>query len=266
MAKSKKSSQSKSKKKSVTTKSKKTGVGGLAAKAKSAMKKVAKSVVGKKQTGAKKKSSTTSAKAVKSGASKKAGATKKAALTKTAPKNKTKELKPTSKKAKTLVKKTTLKSVKKGTSASQKAGRADVAKSTLKAKKKSNSAVATKVSSKSPAKSQKGNRASKVVSLDLQSFFTPLDDRVLVQQDGVSDRTPGGLFIPETATSVSKPNKGLVVAVGRGRLDKKGKIHHMDVKLGDRVLFASFAGSEMTIEGHAVMVLRENDILAIEKT
>ena len=74
--------------------------------------------------------------------------------------------------------------------------------------------------------------------------------------------TPGGLYIPDTADA-SGNYKGLVLAVGRGHLDAKGKVRLMDVKAGDTVVFADFAGSKMTIMGKEVLILRESEVLGI---
>lgn len=113
-------------------------------------------------------------------------------------------------------------------------------------------------------KSQAAAKASnKKSTSDLSSIFTPLDDRIVIQRAGVADRTPGGLYIPETVAD--RPNQGKVLAVGRGHLDKKGRIQPLDVQLGDTVMYAAYAGSEMTLNGLEVLVLRENEVIAIVK-
>lgn len=111
-------------------------------------------------------------------------------------------------------------------------------------------------------KAQSGKTTQK--SADLSGVFSPLDDRILIQRAGVSDRTPGGLFIPETVAD--RPNQGKVVAVGRGHRDKKGRIKPLDVQLGDTVMYAPYSGSEISINGLDVIVLREVDVLAIMKS
>ncbi len=91
----------------------------------------------------------------------------------------------------------------------------------------------------------------------------PLADRVVVkrlEEDEV--KTPSGIIIPDTAKE--KPQKGEVVAVGPGRLDEKGeKRIPLEVKVGDKVLFSKYAGSEVKIEGEEYLIMREDDILAV---
>lgn len=91
--------------------------------------------------------------------------------------------------------------------------------------------------------------------------FTPLDDRVLVQVTGASDRTPGGLYIPVSVEQ--RPQQGKVLAVGKGRRSKKGKLRPMDVKVGDTVVYAEFTGVNTSIGGKEVILLREEEILGI---
>jgi chaperonin GroES len=90
----------------------------------------------------------------------------------------------------------------------------------------------------------------------------PLADRVVVKplEDGETMR--GGLYIPDTAKE--KPQQGEIVAVGPGRIDEKsGNRVPMEVKVGDRVLYAKYAGSEVTIDGDTRLILRESDVLAV---
>jgi chaperonin GroES len=90
----------------------------------------------------------------------------------------------------------------------------------------------------------------------------PLADRVVVEPVEQEEMTSGGIVLPETAKE--KPQKGVIVAVGAGRRDDKGNVIPVDVKVGDRVLFARYAGTEIKLEsGQRVLVLRENDILAV---
>lgn len=91
--------------------------------------------------------------------------------------------------------------------------------------------------------------------------FRPLHDRVLVRRIEEDEKTPGGVIIPDTAKE--KPIEGKVLAVGPGYRDEKGKLHRLDVKVGDRILFAKFSGSEIDLEGKEVLVIRESDILAV---
>ncbi|CCH48260.1 co-chaperone GroES [Pseudodesulfovibrio piezophilus] len=89
----------------------------------------------------------------------------------------------------------------------------------------------------------------------------PLNDRVLVKRLEVEEKTAGGIYIPDSAKE--KPLKGEVVAAGPGKLDDDGKRVAMTVKVGDTVLFAKYAGSEIAIDGEENLVMREDDILAI---
>jgi chaperonin GroES len=90
----------------------------------------------------------------------------------------------------------------------------------------------------------------------------PLGDRLIVEPTEREEVTASGIVLPETAKE--KPQKGKVLAVGPGRRDEEGKRIPMDVKEGDRVLFAKYAGTEVKLEpDHKVLVLKESDILAI---
>ncbi len=90
----------------------------------------------------------------------------------------------------------------------------------------------------------------------------PLADRVVIQPLEQEEITAGGIVLPETAKE--KPQKGKIVAVGTGKKDDAGKLIPMDVKVGDVVLYAKYAGTEVKLEGDIkVLVLRESDILAI---
>ncbi len=90
----------------------------------------------------------------------------------------------------------------------------------------------------------------------------PLADRVVVEPLEQEEVTASGIVLPETAKE--KPQKGLIVAVGPGKKDDEGKLIPMDVKVGDKVLYAKYSGTEVKLEGDkTVLVLRESDILAI---
>jgi chaperonin GroES len=94
----------------------------------------------------------------------------------------------------------------------------------------------------------------------------PLGDRVLIQRlEETEDKTPGGIYIPDTAKE--KPQRGKVVAVGPGRLTEEGKRLPMDVKAGDEVLFGKYSGSDIKIDGVEYMIIKEDEIYGIiEKT
>ena len=89
----------------------------------------------------------------------------------------------------------------------------------------------------------------------------PLYDRILVKRVEEETKTAGGLFIPDTAKE--KPQKGLVVAVGNGKLQEDGTIRKLDVKAGDKVLFSKYSGNEIKMDGVEHLIMREDDILAI---
>ena len=89
----------------------------------------------------------------------------------------------------------------------------------------------------------------------------PLGDRVLVQPIEEQETKKGGIIIPDTAKE--KPQEGTVIAVGAGKLSDKGDRQPLEVKEGDRVLFAKYGGTEFKLDGEDLLVLRESDILAI---
>jgi chaperonin GroES len=89
----------------------------------------------------------------------------------------------------------------------------------------------------------------------------PLGDRVVVEPIEQDDVTAGGIVLPETAKE--KPQQGMVVAAGPGARDEDGKRIMLDVKVGDKVLFAKYAGTEFKLDGKKLLILRESDLLAI---
>jgi chaperonin GroES len=91
--------------------------------------------------------------------------------------------------------------------------------------------------------------------------FRPLHDRLLVQRIDEEEKTRGGIIIPDTAKE--KPQSGRVLAVGPGRRDDKGELLPLDVRVGDKVLFAKYAGTEIKIDGEDRVILREDDVLAV---
>ena len=88
----------------------------------------------------------------------------------------------------------------------------------------------------------------------------PLSDRVVVKPLEESEQMRGGLYIPDTAKE--KPQQGEIVAVGPGRFDE-GKRVPMDVKVGDKVLYGKYSGTEVTLDGDQYLILRESDVLAV---
>jgi chaperonin GroES len=89
----------------------------------------------------------------------------------------------------------------------------------------------------------------------------PLADRVIVRALEAEEKTAGGLFIPDSAKE--KPQQGEVVAVGPGRIGDDGKTITMEVKVGDKILYGKYSGTEVTVEGVDYLIMRENDIFAI---
>ena len=90
----------------------------------------------------------------------------------------------------------------------------------------------------------------------------PLHDRVIVRRiDDASDKTAGGLYIPDTAKE--KPQEGEVVAAGEGKYKEDGTRQTLDVKIGDRVLFGKYSGSEIKIDNEELLIMREDEILGI---
>ena len=89
----------------------------------------------------------------------------------------------------------------------------------------------------------------------------PLHDRVIVKRLDQETKTASGLIIPETAAE--KPDQGEVLAVGNGKILEDGKVRQLDVKVGDRVLFGKYSGQAVKVEGEELLVMREEDIMAI---
>ncbi|MDH3520308.1 MAG: co-chaperone GroES [Myxococcales bacterium] len=89
----------------------------------------------------------------------------------------------------------------------------------------------------------------------------PLQDRILVKRIDEEEKTKGGIIIPDTAKE--KPQEGKVIAVGKGKVDEDGKVHPLDVKKGDRVLFSKYSGTEVNIEGDEHLIIREDDVLGV---
>jgi chaperonin GroES len=89
----------------------------------------------------------------------------------------------------------------------------------------------------------------------------PLHDRVVVTRVAAEEKTKGGIVIPDTAKE--KPVEGKVMAVGNGRISQDGSVRALDVKVGNRVLFGKYTGTEVTVSGEDYVVMREDDILAV---
>ena len=94
--------------------------------------------------------------------------------------------------------------------------------------------------------------------------FRPLHDRVLVRRLEQESKTAGGIIIPDTAQE--KPMEAEIIAVGSGSRDENGKLIPLDVKPGDRVLFSKWSGTEVTIDGEELLVMKESDIMGVIET
>jgi chaperonin GroES len=127
-------------------------------------------------------------------------------------------------------------------------------KAAPKPKAKKSAAKALRAIAKPAAKKVKARSA-------LNNRLTPLDDRLLVAVEGPSEKTAGGILIPGSV--VDRPNRGTVLAKGRGRRNKKGSLRPLDVSEGDTVLFPEFSGTKITIDGQELLILREEDVLGI---
>ena len=92
----------------------------------------------------------------------------------------------------------------------------------------------------------------------------PLHDRVIIKRLDTETKTASGIVIPDNATE--KPDQGEILAVGPGKRDDSGKIIALDVKIGDRVLFGKYAGQTVKVEGDELLVMREEDIMAVVQT
>ena len=95
--------------------------------------------------------------------------------------------------------------------------------------------------------------------------FRPLHDRVLVRRVEADTKTAGGIIIPDTAKE--KPQEGEVIAIGPGARNESGKLVPLDVKVGDRILFGKWSGTEIRIDGEELLIMKESDVMGIvEKT
>jgi chaperonin GroES len=97
------------------------------------------------------------------------------------------------------------------------------------------------------------------VSMDLK----PYRDRIVIKPRPQEEKTKGGIYLPDTA-SKERPVEGEVVAVGSGRRTEKGQTLPLELKVGDKIIYSEFAGSEVKIEGEKFVILREEDVLAVQ--
>jgi chaperonin GroES len=92
----------------------------------------------------------------------------------------------------------------------------------------------------------------------------PLHDRIIVQRIEEDEQRVGGIIIPDTAKE--KPQQGKVIAVGKGKIEKDGKVTPLDVKAGDTVLFGKYAGQEIKVDGDEYLIMREEEVLGVIET
>ena len=91
--------------------------------------------------------------------------------------------------------------------------------------------------------------------------FRPLHDRILVRRIEVDEKTAGGIIIPDTAKE--KPQEGEIIGVGPGARDEAGKLVPLDVKVGDRILFGKWSGTEVKIDGEELLIMKESDVMGV---
>jgi chaperonin GroES len=94
--------------------------------------------------------------------------------------------------------------------------------------------------------------------------FRPLHDRVVIRRIEAEEKTKGGIIIPDTAKE--KPQEGEVIAVGPGARDENGQIQALDVKVGDRILFGKWSGTEVRLDGEDLLIMKESDIMGVIET
>ncbi len=179
-------------------------------------------------------------------------------------------------------KKSVIKSVKKvvkkavKTTASKKSGKTTVKKASKtvaspatkkSAAKPTNTKMATKAQKATPAKAAvRVTARPKLSQAQMRDLLRPLDDRILVSPTEKKERlTAGGLYIPDTVTEVSGYYRAVVLAIGRGHRNAKGKVKPMDVNVGDEIIFEQFAGTDIDVQGEKLMILRESDVLGITR-
>jgi len=93
--------------------------------------------------------------------------------------------------------------------------------------------------------------------------FIPLHDRVLVRRIEENEKTAGGIIIPDTAKE--KPSEGEIVAAGPGARNEQGQLVELDVQVGDRILFGKWSGTEVTIDGEELLIMKESDVLGVNE-
>jgi chaperonin GroES len=89
----------------------------------------------------------------------------------------------------------------------------------------------------------------------------PLHDRVMVKREDEERKSPGGIVIPDTAAE--KPIRGKIIAVGKGKILENGNVRPLDLKVGDKILFGKYSGTEIKVDGDELLVMREEDVVAV---
>lgn len=140
-------------------------------------------------------------------------------------------------------------------------------KPTKKVVKKSAKKAVKKVTKKAVKKTVvKKIAAKKVIAkkpASFKNFLSPLGDRLIVQISEMERKTAGGLYIPDTVADISGNLEGVVVAVGPGYRDRKGRLRPMDVKVGDGVIFSQYSGNKIEMQGQNVVILHEAEVMGV---
>ena len=158
-----------------------------------------------------------------------------------------------------------------------KAGKANKSTKSVKAAKPTKPAKSAKPAKKAKSSKSKplkkkttqqvgtsnAQKPTSVKIVDISQFVTPLDDRVVIQISQRERLTPGGLIIPDTVSSSESYREGIVLSVGRGHRDPKGRLRPMDLKSGDKVLFSEYSGSKIHYQNAELMILRETDVMGV---
>ena len=95
----------------------------------------------------------------------------------------------------------------------------------------------------------------------MKTKIRPLHDRILVKRVEEEEKTASGIIIPDTAKE--KPVEGEVIAVGKGKVDDDGKVRKLDVKVGDRILFTKYGGTDVKLDGEEYLIMRESDVMGV---
>jgi len=100
-----------------------------------------------------------------------------------------------------------------------------------------------------------------IVRGELKMKIRPLHDRVIIKRMEEERKSAGGIVLPDSATE--KPSKGEVLAVGKGKILENGSVRPLDIQIGDKVLFGKYSGTEVKVDGDDVLVMREEDVMAV---